>query len=122
MSAPHARPPVSFDAQIVEIYENVNRYWREAYSQQWANNNPLWHVTLISIAGGGLDTMVPSDYASLESLVPETHGFTVFTTTVPTVWTGMDHQAILWCDQFRKVVIKSLYDVVDVNRDRKSVV
>ncbi|OBT84659.1 hypothetical protein VE02_07076 [Pseudogymnoascus sp. 03VT05] len=116
MSAPHARPPVSFDSQIVEIYENVNRYWREAYSQQWANNNPLWHVTLISIAGGGLDTMVPSDYASLESLVPETHGFTVFTTTVPTVWTGMDHQAILWCDQFRKVVIKSLYDVVDVKR------
>lgn len=116
MSAPHARPPVSFDSQIVDIYENINRYWRQAYSQQWANNNPLWHVTLISIAGGGLDTMVPSDYTSLESLVPETHGFTVFTSTVPTVWTGMDHQAILWCDQFRKVVVKALYDVVDVNR------
>lgn len=116
MSAPHARPPVSFDAQIVDIYETINGYWRQAYSQQWANNNPLWHVTLISIAGGGLDTMVPSDYTSLESLVPTTHGFTVYTSTVPTVWTGMDHQAILWCDQFRKVVVKALYDVVDVKR------
>jgi GPI inositol-deacylase len=116
MAAPHAKPPVSFDAQIVKIYKEINDYWRQAYSQKWANNNPLWHVTLISIAGGGLDTMVPSDYASLESLVPETHGFTVFTSTVPTVWTGMDHQAILWCDQFRKVVVKALYDIVDVNR------
>ncbi|RKF72143.1 GPI inositol-deacylase [Golovinomyces cichoracearum] len=116
MSAPHARPPVSFDNEIVVTYRRINKYWRDAYSQKWANNNPLWHVTLISIAGGGLDTVVPSDYASLESLVPETHGFTVFTSTVPFVWTGMDHQAILWCDQFRKVVVRSLYDIIDVNR------
>ena len=116
MSAPHARPPVSFDAEIVRTYKKINDYWRQAYSQKWANNNPLWHVTLISIAGGGLDSVVPSDYASLESLVPDTHGFTVFTTSVPNVWTGMDHQAILWCDQFRKVVVRSLYDVIDVNR------
>lgn len=116
MSAPHARPPVSFDAEIVRTYKKINDYWRQAYSQKWANNNPLWHVTLISIAGGGLDSVVPSDYSSLESLVPDTHGFTVFTTSVPNVWTGMDHQAILWCDQFRKVVVRSLYDVIDVNR------
>jgi pimeloyl-ACP methyl ester carboxylesterase len=116
MSAPHARPPVSFDSQIVKTYQDINDYWRNAYSQQWANNNPLWHVTLVSIAGGGLDTVVPSDYASLESIVPETHGFTVFTTTIPNVWTSMDHQAILWCDQFRKVVARALYDVVDVSR------
>jgi hypothetical protein len=116
MSAPHSRPPVTFDGQIVQIYDEINAYWRDAYAQKWANNNPLWHVTLISIAGGTLDTVVPSDYASVEPLVPETHGFTVFTTGIPTVWTSMDHQAILWCDQFRKVVSKALYDIVDSNR------
>ncbi|PHH82070.1 hypothetical protein CDD83_3378 [Cordyceps sp. RAO-2017] len=116
MSAPHARPPVTFDGQIVHIYDEINGYWRHAYAQKWANDNPLWHVTLVSIAGGSLDTVVPSDYASLESLVPETHGFTVFTTGIPTVWTGMDHQAILWCDQFRKVVTRALYDIIDVRR------
>ena len=116
MSAPHARPPVSFDSDIVQTYKQINKYWREAYSQKWANYNPLWHVTLISIAGGGLDTVVPSDYASLSSLVPDTHGFTVFTSSVPNVWTSMDHQAILWCDQFRKVIARSLLDVVDVYR------
>ncbi|KAI9824422.1 MAG: GPI inositol deacylase [Thelocarpon impressellum] len=116
MSAPHARPPVSVDADIVRAYKQINDYWRAAYAERWANNNPLWHVTLISIAGGGLDTVVPSDYASISSLVPDTNGFTVFTSSVPNVWTGMDHQSILWCDQFRKVIVRSLLDVVDVHR------
>ncbi|KAF9881393.1 gpi inositol-deacylase [Colletotrichum karsti] len=120
MSAPHSRPPVTFDGQIVKIYEDINDYWRRAYSQKWANNNPLWHVTLVSIAGGGLDTVVPSDYASVESIIPETHGFTVFTTGIPGVWTSMDHQAILWCDQFRKVVARALYDIADVHRSSQT--
>ena len=120
MSAPHARPPTAFDAEIVRTYKRINDYWREAYSQKWANNNPLWHVTLISIAGGGLDTVVPSDYASLSSLVPETHGFTVFTSSVPNVWTGADHLSILWCDQFRKVIVRSLIEAVDVHRSSQT--
>lgn len=115
MSAPHARPPVTFDPQIVQIYQDINEYWRNSYSQEW-ENNPLWHVTLVSIAGGGLDTVVPSDYAGLESIVPGTHGFTVFTSTIPNVWTSMDHQAITWCDQFRKVITRALYQIVDNGR------
>ncbi|KAI1658436.1 GPI inositol-deacylase [Daldinia decipiens] len=117
MSAPHARPPVTFDPKIVSIYNDINNYWRRAYSKRSSAENALGQVTLVSIAGGGLDTVVPSDYAGLESIVPETHGFTVFTSTIPTVWTSMDHQAITWCDQFRKVIVRALYDVVD-NRGR----
>ncbi|KAF3942279.1 hypothetical protein ABW19_dt0204004 [Dactylella cylindrospora] len=116
MSAPHARPPISFDAELVRTYERVNAYWRNSYAAKWASHNPLWHVTLVSIAGGGLDTVIPSDYASVSSLVPATHGFTVFTSSVPGVWTSMDHQAILWCDQFRKVVARTLLEIVNVNR------
>lgn len=116
MSTPHARPPLSFDADMVHTYQRVNDYWRQSYSQKVASNNPLWHTTLISFAGGGRDTMVPSDYTSLSSLVPESHGFTVFTSTIPDIWSSMDHLAIIWCDQFRKVLIKSLFEIVDVRR------
>jgi GPI inositol-deacylase len=116
MSTPHARPPVTFDADIVSLYSQVNDYWRESYMQKWASNNPLHHTTLISIAGGGRDTTVPSDYTSISSLVPESHGFTVFTSSIPNVWTSMDHLAITWADQVRKVIIRSLYEVVDVRR------
>lgn len=120
MSTPHARPPVSFDSDVVHTYKQINDYWREAYSQRWANNNPLWHVTLISIAGGGGDSIVPSDYTSLSSLVPETHGFTVFTSTIPNVWTGMDHLSIAWCDSFRKTIVRSLFDIVDIRRSSQT--
>ncbi|KAI0014289.1 PGAP1-domain-containing protein [Xylariaceae sp. FL0662B] len=113
MSAPHARPPVTFDPQIVNIYKDINDYWRHSYLETSPNGNPLEHVTLVSIVGGGLDTVVPSDYAGLESIAPETHGFTVFTSTIPNVWTSMDHQEITWCDQFRKVIVRALYDAVD---------
>ncbi|EFQ99381.1 GPI inositol-deacylase [Nannizzia gypsea CBS 118893] len=116
MSTPHARPPVSFDSDLMSTYKQINSYWREAYSERWANNNPLWHVTLISIAGGGGDTIVPSDYTSLSSLVPDTHGFTVFTSTIPNVWTGVDHLSIAWCDSFRKAVVRAIFDVIDVRR------
>ncbi|KAI9785041.1 MAG: GPI inositol deacylase [Candelina submexicana] len=120
MSAPHARAPVSFDADMVRTYKQINDYWRNAYSQKWANDNPLWHVTLISIAGGGLDTVVPSDYSSIASLVPDTHGFTVFTSSMPNVWTGMDHLSILWCDQFRKVIVRAVIEAIDANRPNQT--
>jgi len=116
LAAPHARAPLSFDSDIVRIYKHVNDYWRHSYSQMWANNNPLWHVILISIAGGGLDTVVPSDYSAVSSLLPPTHGFTVFTSTIPNVWTSMDHLAITWCDQLRRSLVRALYDVVDAQR------
>ena len=116
IAAPHARPPVSFDADIVRVYQETNDYWRRSHSQRLASDNPLRQVTLVSIAGGGLDTTVPSDYASLASLVPETHGFTVFTSTIPNVWTGSDHLSILWCDQLRKVIIRAMLDIIDVRQ------
>lgn len=114
MSTPHARPPVSFDSDIVAVYEKINRYWRDSFSSKSSTSHPLSQTTLISIAGGALDTTVPSDYTSLSSIVPETHGFTVFTSGIPLVWTSMDHLAITWADQLRKVVIRALYEIVDV--------
>ncbi|KXT14208.1 hypothetical protein AC579_7553 [Pseudocercospora musae] len=116
LSAPHARPPISFDAAMVSTYNDINTYWRESFSGSAAVKNPLNDVTLVSVAGGGLDTMIPSEYTSLTSLVPDTHGFTVFTSSIPNVWTGMDHLAIMWCDQFRKALVKAIYDVIDVRR------
>lgn len=116
MSAPHARPPVSVDADIVRIYKETNNYWRQAYSQTWANDNPLWHVTLISIAGGGLDTVIPSDYASLSSLVPSTHGFSVFTSSIPNMWTGCDHIQTTWCVQLMKATVRSISETLNVHR------
>lgn len=119
LSAPHARAPVTFDADMVATYNDINTYWRKSYLQP-PSKNPLADVTLVSVAGGGLDTMIPSESTSLTSLVPDTHGFTVFTSSIPNVWTGMDHLAIMWCDQFRKALVKAIFDVTDVRRSAQT--
>jgi pimeloyl-ACP methyl ester carboxylesterase len=119
LSAPHARPPVSFDADMVATYQDINTFWRESYSVA-STTNPLADVTLVSVAGGGLDTMIPSEYSSLTSLVPDTHGFTVFTSSIPNVWTGMDHLAIMWCNQFRQALVRAIFDVVNAKRSSQT--
>ena len=121
MSTPHARPPVAFDADMVSLYQKINDYWRGSYMQDQEGMNPLAHVTVISIAGGGRDTTVPSDYTSVSSLMPESHGFTVFTSGIPGVWTSMDHLAITWADEMRKSLIKCMYDIVDVRRPGQTI-
>ncbi len=120
LSAPHARPPVSFDADMVSAYQDINSFWRDSYSAGSTSDNPLADVTLVSVAGGGLDTMIPSEYSSLTSLVPDTHGFTVFTSSIPNVWTGMDHLAIMWCNQFRRALVRAIFDVVDARRSAQT--
>ncbi|KTW30967.1 uncharacterized protein T551_01519 [Pneumocystis jirovecii RU7] len=112
LSTPHLLPPILFDRKMKDIYDSVNKFW--SYSYFYKNeSNPLNSVSLVSITGGNLDIMVSSDYCDVSSLVPKSHGFTVFSSSIPMVWTGMDHQAILWCDQLRKVIVKSLFDIID---------
>jgi len=116
MATPHLLPPAPLDWQISKIYTNINEYWRKSYSNGKASSAPLSDVTLISIAGGNLDTIICSDTANINSLVPASHGFTVFTTSIPSVWTSMDHQCILWCKQLVNVIAKTMLNIVDVRR------
>jgi hypothetical protein len=115
LSAPHARPPISFDPAMVSAYNRINAFWRNSFLSK-SRRNSLDDVTLVSVAGGGLDTMIPSEYTSLTSLVPDTHGFTVFTSSIPNVWTAADHLAIMWCDQVRKALVRAIFDVIDARR------
>lgn len=115
MSTPHAIPPAPFDPQIQRIYEDINQFWHTSFSDR-SEGNPLQDLALISIAGGGLDMIVSSDYTSIRTIVPPSNGFTVYTSTIPNVWISADHQAILWCDQFRKVLARALLETVDARR------
>ncbi|KAG4304671.1 hypothetical protein PORY_002064 [Pneumocystis oryctolagi] len=113
LSTPHLLPPILFDKKMKDIYNSVNKFWSQSYFYK-NGSNPLDSVSLISITGGNLDIMVSSDYCDVSSLIPKSHGFTVFSSSIPMVWTGMDHQAILWCDQLRKVIVKSLFEIIDL--------
>lgn len=66
-----------------------------------------------------MDTTLPADYASVEDLVSLENGFTSFTTTIPDVWTPIDHLAIVWCKQLREVLARLLLESIDASKPEK---
>ncbi|KAI8085116.1 PGAP1-like protein-domain-containing protein [Halteromyces radiatus] len=139
LSTPHLLPPAPFDWKISKIYDDIHSFWKRGYEirhdqrqqqqqQQQQHeqhttissvldaNDILKDVTLISIAGGNLDSMICSDSANVGTFLPSNHGFTVFSTAIPGVWTGADHISILSCNQLVKVVSKTLLNIVDARR------
>ncbi|QPG75875.1 hypothetical protein FOA43_003261 [Brettanomyces nanus] len=110
LAAPHSAPPATFDGKLLRVFKKTDDFWRNEFSK---SGGRLENVTIVSITGGILDNMLPADYTTLTGLVPETNGLAVTTTGIPGVWTPIDHLAIVWCDQLRRVVAQSLLEVTD---------
>ncbi|OCF31357.1 hypothetical protein I316_06962 [Kwoniella heveanensis BCC8398] len=100
MSTPHAIPPLTLDSDMDSIYRTINK----------GQNKNDDHPTLISLCGGVSDTQIVSDSCGvLPSFVSD--GFAAFTTNMPHVWTGVDHQAMVWCHQVRWRVARTLLEM-----------
>lgn len=109
-ATPHMVPPVTLDFEISNIYDRIESFWTKGF---YGPDAPLQNVSLISIAGGNRDIIVNGDSGNIHNFVPQSHGFTVFTATIPHAWVGSDHLSILWCNQIAVAVGKALIDVVD---------
>lgn len=120
LASPHALPPLTFDAELTNVYQLVNRYWAEAHSADMIGRSPLSSVALVSIAGGKPDNMVPSDYSAVSQFARPSHAFAVFSYGIPGVWTGIDHQAIVWCHQVRVAIVNALLEIVDPESPSKT--
>ena len=119
LSTPHVLPPAPFDWKISKIYDDMHQFWIDGYNlreDDTTTARSLRDVTMISIAGGTLDNTVCSDSANVGAFLPASHGFTVFTTAIPRVWTGVDHLEILSCKQLVQVLVKAMLDIVDARR------
>ncbi|CAL9733620.1 GPI inositol-deacylase [Monosporozyma servazzii] len=118
LSSPHAASPVTFDGDILKIYKKIDRYW----TSQFDDDDSFFskNVSLISVTGGISDEILPADYASVADLLPLENGFSTFTTTIPDVWTPIDHLAIVWCKQLRHVLAKLLLEIVDSTTHSKT--
>ncbi|KAK4057876.1 GPI inositol deacylase [Microbotryomycetes sp. JL221] len=128
IATPHIVPPVTVDSGVDKVYNSINALWRDAYglsastsstsssSQLARARAELADLVLVSVSGGVSDVTIASESASLSSILPpnDSHGFTVFTTAIPTVQTPIDHLAILWCQQLMQVVAHAMLSIVDV--------
>ncbi|KAF9281812.1 GPI inositol deacylase [Mortierella alpina] len=110
VATPHMIPPIALDHDITAIYDRIEMFWREGYQSP---HSALANVSLVSIMGGNLDITVNSDTGNIHHIVPQCHGFSVFTSTIPHAWVGSDHLSILWCNQVVTVIGKALVDIID---------
>lgn len=89
LSTPHAYPPVTLDGAMDAIYDRLTS---------------LTHPPLVSICGGVSDTDIASDAC----VVRGSNSLTVFTTAMNGAWSGVEHQAMVWCHQVRWRVAATL--------------
>lgn len=126
IATPHVLPPASVDRGVDRVYDRITQYWQAGYglggarSEDNAARDELEDLVLVSISGGLGDITVASESVSLASLLPlnDSHGFTVFTTSIPGLTTPIDHLAMLWCQQLMQIIAQSLLAIVDVRNPR----
>ncbi|PLW30230.1 hypothetical protein PCASD_16329 [Puccinia coronata f. sp. avenae] len=119
LSSPHSIPPITFDSGVESVYDEINTLWRTSYSNSSSQHGLLDDMLLVSISGGSSDTTVSSDSSSLLSLAPPTNSLTVFTTSIPGVWSPIDHLAILWCNQLALVMAKALLHLTEPRQPKQ---
>lgn len=105
MSTPHQFPPVAIDYDMERIYATIN-------NPTPGSEQPL----LVSICGGDSDTQIVSDSCALsQHMIGANGGFASFSTGMPGAWTGVDHQAMVWCVQVRWRVARALLDMAAID-------
>lgn len=125
LNTPHRLMPLLLHRSVADLYHKVNGFWRQQFNlthhfrlnSSWDTFPPtpsMADVTVLSIAGSFRDSLVRSDLASLETLVPISHGLSLLTTSVPGVRLEADHQSILWCNQLVKTLANALLELSDL--------
>ncbi|TPX56784.1 hypothetical protein PhCBS80983_g04294 [Powellomyces hirtus] len=124
LATPHVAPPAPLEWRLARHYRDLNGVWSQHLgdgSTAVQDTLGLRSSTLISIAGGTHDTMISSALTEVRTFLPPENGFTVYSTSMPNVWTAADHRAILWCNQVVKSLSRALFEVVDSASPQKTI-
>ncbi|KZP13457.1 PGAP1-domain-containing protein [Athelia psychrophila] len=103
MSTPHTIPPAPFDAHIAQVYvHNMDILATDS-------------TPILSLCGGAADVMIRSESCILppisESNSEPIFRRTVFTSALEGSWTGVGHQAMVWCHQVRWRVARAALEL-----------
>ncbi|XP_014242271.1 GPI inositol-deacylase isoform X2 [Cimex lectularius] len=101
LATPHM-PAILPDLYLAQYYEKVNNYW---------DNSPHLKekINFLSIGGGPRDLLVRTNL----TVTPHAD-ISVVTSLIPEVWLSVDHLCILWCRELIIVIVRSLFDSVDL--------
>ncbi|PIA19266.1 PGAP1-domain-containing protein [Coemansia reversa NRRL 1564] len=111
LSTPHNNPTASLERHVEDVYSSINQFWRHGF-----HNGTLDTVSLVSIAGGNLDSMINSDYTYVGDLAPPRNSLSILTSGINDVWLSVDHQSILWCAQMARKFATMMVQVMDARQ------
>eukprot|EP01135_Chromosphaera_perkinsii_P000311 Nk52_evm80s62 gene=Nk52_evmTU80s62 len=100
LASPHVNPVLSNDATFELFYEQLNTEWKNQYMALFN------HMSFLSFTGGSLDVQIEPWSTNISSLVPATHGLTIFTTSIPQYWSPLGHNEIISCSKFIEIFTK----------------
>ena len=110
LGTPQASPVIPFDYHLSSFYLSVNKLWK---------NNPKYaNLSLISLAGGARDILVPAKHCFPPHNVHMNLQYSAVTTSVPYVWITIDHLALCWCKQLILVINRALFALIDEKHSR----
>ncbi|KAI8836685.1 PGAP1-like protein-domain-containing protein [Chytriomyces cf. hyalinus JEL632] len=123
LATPHAYPPIAVESNMAMLYTHLDRFWRKQFAREiYGEKHPDFErLLLVSIASGERDSMVLSSLSGVDHIIPESHGFTAFSTGSPAVWISADHRCILWCNQLVHTIARALYGTVHTRNPGASV-
>lgn len=105
LSTPHQFPPVTTDSTISSVYADIAFFHSTSSPISKAKDQ-----LLISICGGSPDPTLPSDPCAIPGSQAK-NALGVFTSGMPGVWTGVEHEAMVWCHQVRWRVARVLLEL-----------
>ncbi len=105
LGTPQLAPVVPFDSHLNTFYFRVNNFWKDSPS--------VTNLSVISLAGGARDILVPARYCFLPRNMHVNLQYSAVTTAVPAIWLTIDHLALCWCKQLILVINRALFALID---------
>ncbi|KAJ3324411.1 GPI inositol deacylase [Boothiomyces sp. JEL0866] len=107
LSSPHREAPIPISRSMVNLYRNLNNYWKSEHRE----GRLLENITFVSVAGGSRDTILDSDTTFIHHFADPTRSFHGFSTGIPGIWTSADHEGAVWCDQILQKIVLGVFEV-----------
>ncbi|ELR23402.1 PGAP1 family protein [Acanthamoeba castellanii str. Neff] len=105
LGTPHRLTSLQFDRTLFHFYWELQSFLD---TQQEAANS----VPMLSISGGWRDTMIAGEASVLATVVPESSGLFVLTSSIPGLWASVDHDGLYSCEQLLTIVARCAFDIM----------
>uniref|UniRef100_A0A1B6CQG4 GPI inositol-deacylase n=1 Tax=Clastoptera arizonana TaxID=38151 RepID=A0A1B6CQG4_9HEMI len=92
----------------VVLLDKMSAYYYQSIRMNWPSED-MDSLTMISVGGGSRDLPVSSALT-----VAKEADINILSTGVSGAWVNTDHLAILWCKQLVIVLIRAIFDSVDL--------